>query len=176
MSIKEQLDQLKAAYARTGLDCGDGLRAPASEEAIEQLGVRLGVKVPEELCAVLRIHGGQDYISPGITGFFGEHRLHSPQEIVEQHQMYQTHCLLDPLPEFPPKAGNWGYWVPSLIPFGSWDAYDLCIDSHRLDVWEFCPNIGLTMHLPSIASLLESLIEAVNAGKEPKLPSRHDIQ
>lgn len=174
MSITELLTELKAAYGKAGLDCGDGLHPPASEQSIERLETRLAMPIPEELRDVLRVHGGQDYISPGITGLFGSHKLLSPDEIVEDHKMYQTHCCWDPLPDFPPKAGDSGYWVPALIPFASWDAYHLCIHSLRGDVWEFSPNLGLWEHRPNIRSVLRELLDAVQAGREPSLHSTDD--
>ena len=112
MSIEELLTQLKAAYRKAGLDCADGLHPPAGEQAIECVATQLAMPVPEELRAILRVHGGQDYISLGITGLFGSHKLHSAEEIVQKHQMYQTHCLWDPLPEFPPRGGVRGTVVP----------------------------------------------------------------
>jgi len=170
MSIKQLLTELKAAYHKAGLNCGDGLHPPASEQAIEGIATKLAMPIPEELRDVLRVHGGQDYISPGITGLFGSHKLLSPAEIVEDYQMFLTHCLWDPLPEFPPKDSDSGYWIPSLIPFASWDAYDLCVHSLRGDVWEFCPNVGLTEIGSNIRAVLRELIDAVKAGREPSLP------
>jgi hypothetical protein len=171
MTIAELFKDLKMAYAKASFDCGEGLRPPATDEAIDQIELQLGMSVPNELRSVLRIHGGQKPIGGvGVnTGFFGKHLLLSPQEIVENHRMYSTHCLLDPLPEFPPKPGDWGYWIPELIPFASWDSYDLCIHSNRGDVWEFCPNFGLTAHRPSIVAVLRELKDVVNAGMEPAL-------
>lgn len=170
--LNEQLAELKAAYTRRRLDCADNLLPPAGEDEIQRLGVILNMSIPAELCSLLRIHGGQIYAPPGTSGIFGRHRLHAPGEIVEQYQMYQFNCNLWPPPEFPPNASEWGYWVPSLIPFASWDEFDLCIDSNRCDVWEFCPSIGLTSHLPSISSVLSTLLSAVNTMQELTLPTR----
>jgi hypothetical protein len=170
MSLKELLTELATAYAANpSLDCGDGLLPPASEEAIQQAEVQLGLRVPDELRDVLRIYGGQKCIGAGITGLFGHHRLHTPLEITEKHQMFLDNCLLDPLPEFPPESGGRGYWIPALIPFASWDAYDLCIHTDRGDIWEFEPYGGLIRHRPNIAAILRELIDAVKAGKEPEL-------
>jgi hypothetical protein len=58
---------------------------------------------------------------------------------------------------------------PRLIPFASWDAYDLCIDAESGEVWEFIPNNGLIRHRPSIAAVLREVIEAVRTGREPQL-------
>ncbi len=122
-----------------------------------------------ELRDVYRVHGGQEYTEPGITGLFGEHRLLTPAEIVEHYHIFNDNCLLDPPPEFPPGPDNWGYWVPQLIPFASWDAYDLCIHSESGEVWEFIPNTGLIRHRPSIAAVLKEVIAAVRAGQGPEL-------
>jgi hypothetical protein len=129
----------------------------------------LAMPVPSELQELYRVHGGQHYISPGITGLFGRHRLHSPAEVVDRHRMYGDNCLLDPLPPFPSPTDDWGYWVPRLIPFASWDAYDLCIDSASGEVWEFIPNTGLIRHRPSIAAVLEEVLAVVRSGGEPQL-------
>ena len=83
--------------------------------------------------------------------------------------MFRDNCMLDPPPNFPPVADDWGYWVPQLIPFASWDAYDLCIHAETGEVWEFIPNCGLIRHRPSIAAVLKKVIAAVRAGGEPQL-------
>ena len=70
------LGRLWRAYAAAGLDCGDGLRPPARDAAIRNLARRLGIPIPPSLRAVWRVHGGQRYISVGVTGLFGKHRLH----------------------------------------------------------------------------------------------------
>src|SRR6185369_13820823 len=108
-------------------------------------------------------HGGQQYVSPGVTGLFGEHRLHSPAELVATHRMFVDNCLLDTLAAFPPPQDEWGYWVPQLLPFASWDAYYLCIDAGSGEVWEFIPNTGLIRHRPSIAAVLREVIDEVRA-------------
>ncbi len=169
MTVASLLAQLKQAYAAAGLDCGDGLWPPANERGIRALSQELAMPLPPELQEVYRTHGGQDDIGPGVTGLFGEHRLLSPAEVLEHYRMFQENCLLDPLPAFPPAPGEWGYWVPQLIPFASWDAYDLCVHSTTGEVWEFIPNTGLIRHRPSIAAVLREVLEAVRSGGEPQL-------
>jgi cell wall assembly regulator SMI1 len=161
--------ELNQAYASAGLDCGDGLLPPIDESAIEALAQELSMPLPAELREVYRTYGGQETIDPGTTGLFGEHRLLTPDEVVEHYQMFCENCLLDPLPAFPPAPDDWGYWVPQLIPFASWDAYDLCIDSETGEVWEFIPNTGLIRHRPSIAAVLSEVLDAVRSGREPQL-------
>src|SRR6516165_7519491 len=148
MGITELIEEAKQVYAAAGLDCGDSLLPPADEAAVDTIGKALSLPVPTELRKVYRVHDGQEYISPGITGLFGQHRLHTLAEIVEHHRMFADNCLLDPLPAWPPPADEWGYWVPQLIPFASWDAYDLCIHADSGEVWEFIPNVGLIRHRP----------------------------
>ena len=167
--MKSLIAEAKRVYAEVGLDCGDGLLPPADGQSINTITATLSVPVPLELRAVFRVHGGQKYIPPGVTGLFGEHRLHTPAEVIEHHQMFAENCLLDPLPAFPPASGDWGYWVPELIPFASWDAYDLCIHAETGEVWEFIPNTGLIRHRPSIAAVLREVITAVRAGEQPQL-------
>jgi hypothetical protein len=169
MSLASLIAELKQVYAAAELDCADGLLPPADESAIDALSRELAMPVPADLRELYRIHGGQEYISPGVTGLFGEHRLLTPAEAAEHHQMYLDHCLLDPLPAFPPPSDQWGYWVPQLIPFASWDAYDLCIHSVTGEVWEFIPNAGLIRHRPGIAAVLREVLSAVRAGREPEL-------
>jgi hypothetical protein len=169
MSIPTLIDEAKRVYAAAGLDCGDALLPPADEVAVDAIGEALALLVPPELREVYRVHGGQEYFEPGTRGLFGEHRLHTPAEAVEHHRMFAENCLLDPLPGFPPPADESGYWVPQLIPFASWDAYDLCIDAELGEVWEFIPNSGLIRHRPNIAAVLREVIQAVRAGREPQL-------
>jgi hypothetical protein len=169
MSITSLIAELKRAYASAGLDCADGLLPPAEQSARAVLAQELSMPVPRDLLEVYQVHGGQEYVSPGVTGLFGMHRLLAPAEVADHHQMYLDNCLLDPLPTFPPATDDWGYWVPHLIPFASWDAYDLCIHSESEEVWEFIPNIGLTRHRPNIAAVLEEILAAVRSGGEPQL-------
>jgi cell wall assembly regulator SMI1 len=173
VEISKLINELEAAYTTAGLDCGYGLQAPASEDTIRQLEEKLAVPLPEELKALLRVHGGQEYIGAGTTGLFGRHRLLSPSEIVEWYEMtldnYQLYCS-DPPDKFPPEEGRGGWWNPRLIPFASWDAYGLCIHSDRGDVWNFEPYSGLIGYLPSIAASVRFLIDEVKAGREAIFP------
>jgi hypothetical protein len=169
MSVAALIEEAKRVYAAAGLDCGHALLPPADAASVDAIGAGLSLPVPPELREVYQVHGGQEYVSPGITGLFGEHRLHTPAEVVEHHRMFAESCLLDPLPAFPPPAEEWGYWVPQLIPFASWDAYDLCIHADTGEVWEFIPNCGLIRQRPSIAAVLREVIAAVRAGREPQL-------
>lgn len=169
MVVTSLIAEAKQVYAAAGLDCGHALLPPAADAAVDALATELSLPVPPELQEVYRVHSGQEYVSPGLTGLFGEHRLLTPAEVVEHHRMYAENCLLDPMPSFPPPAEAWGYWVPQLLPFASWDAYDLCIHAESGEVWEFIPNCGLVRHRPSIAAVLREVIAAVRAGREPRL-------
>lgn len=169
MDIADLIAEAKRVYAAARLDCGDGLLPPSGKAAVDAIEHALSVTVPPELCELYRLHGGQRYRSPGVSGLFGEHRLLSPDEAIDHHRIYSQTCLLDPRPAFPPAEGEAGYWVPELIPFASWDAYDLCIHARRTDVWEFLPSSGLIRHFPNIATVLQTAISAVAAGQEPTL-------
>lgn len=169
MGVAALIEEAKRVYAAAGLDCGNALLPPADQDSIDAIGEALSLPMPSELCKVYRVHGGQEYVSPGVTGLFGQHRLHTPAEVIDHYQMFAENCLLDPLPAFPPPADEWGYWVPQLIPFASWDAYDLCIHAAIGDVWEFIPNCGLIRHRPRIAAVLREVIAVVRAGREPQL-------
>jgi len=166
--VESLIAEAKEVYAAAGLDCGHGLLPPADDAAVDGIVTALSLPVPAELREVYRIHGGQAYVPPGVSGLFGEHRLLTPAEVVENHRMYTENCLRDPLPAFPPADGEWGYWVSELIPFASWDAYDLCVHAATGEVWEFIPNAGLIRHRPSIAAVLREVIAAVRRGGEPQ--------
>jgi len=161
--------EAKAVYFAAGLDCAEGLLQPAPQPVVDEIEARLTFPVPAELRAVFQVHGGQTMIGAGVTGLFGEHRLHKPSEVVENHEMFNEFYLLGRAPQFPPLPHEWGSWVPELLPFASWDAYDLCIHCHTGEVWEFIPNAGLIRHRPSIAALFEEVITSVQAGGEPRL-------
>ena len=169
MTIRRLIEEAKREYTAAGLTCGDGLLAPAAKPEVDAIAEALSLPVPRELRQVYAVHGGQQYVSPGVTGLFGEHRLHSPAEVVAKHRMFTDNCLPDPLPVFPPRADDWGYWVPELIPFASWDAFDLCIHSGSGEVWEFIPNTGLIRQRPTIAAVLREVVDEVRAGREAKL-------
>jgi hypothetical protein len=59
--------------------------------------------------------------------------------------------------------------VPELIPFATFNDCDLCIHATSGEVWEFRPGGGLLLHRPSIAAVLQEVIAAVRAGREPRL-------
>lgn len=170
MTVASLIAEAKEVYASAGLDCGDALLPPAEESAIDWLAGQLSMHVPPELREVYRIHGGQEYVPPGVTGLFGEHRLHTPAEVLDHHRLLCENCLIhNPFPTFPPPENEWGYWVPQLIPFASWDAFDLCIHSETGEVWEFIANTGLIRHRPSVEAVLREVLTAVRAGGEPQL-------
>lgn len=174
MSLAALVADAKHFYA-AGLDCGDGLLPPADKVDLDTLQHGLALPLPAELRELYQIHGGQEYRSPGTTGLFGQHRLLTPDEAANHHRMYLAHCLLDPPPAFPPPAGDWGYWVPQLIPFASWDAYDLCVHAETGEVWEFIPDTGLIRHRPSIRAVLNEVIDAVRAGRPAELGAMRGV-
>lgn len=169
MALAKLIEEAKQVYHVADLDCGDALLPPLERGEVDSLAKALALPVPSELCEVYAVHGGQNYFPPGTAGLFGQHRLHTPAEVVEHFRMFNDNCLLDPLPPFPPPADEWGYWVPHLIPFASWDAYDLCLHAFTGDVWEFIPNTGLIRHRPTIAAVVQEVIEAVRSGGAPQL-------
>ena len=169
MAIRGLIEEAKTVYAAAGLSCGTGLLAPAADTDVDAIAEALSLPVPVELREVYRVHGGQQYVSPGTTGLFGEHRLHSPDELVAKHAMFMEYCLLDSIAAFPPQEDDWGYWVPELLPFASWDAYYLCIHAESGEVWEFIPNTGLIRQRPGIAAVLQEVIAEVRAGREARL-------
>jgi len=59
--------------------------------------------------------------------------------------------------------------VPELIPFATFNDYDLCAHAESGEVWEFRPGSGLLLHRPSVAAVLREVIAAVQAGREPQL-------
>lgn len=168
MGLAEIIEEAKTVYAAAGLNCGDGLLAPAEEHAIDAIAAKLALPVPEELRNLYRTHGGQDYISPGITGLFGSHRLLTPSQLVEQQLMISGNCD-DYYPEanLPRPEYEWPYWDYRLLPFASWDAYDLCIHADSGNVWEFEPYSGLMRRWPNIEAVLSEAVAAVRAGKHP---------
>ncbi len=172
MDLSSLIEEAKQVYESAGLASGQGLLPPAEPAALADMAQALAMPIPAELRALYQVHGGQEYVAPGTTGLFGEHRQHTPAEVVEHYQMFAEHCLLDPLPPFPPPEDEWGYWVPALIPFASWDANELCIHAQSGEVWEFIPDLGLTRHLPSIAAALQELITAIREGQEAELGGR----
>ncbi|HEX7449348.1 MAG TPA: SMI1/KNR4 family protein [Pirellulales bacterium] len=168
MNLKSLIAEAIEVYEVAGTDCAQKLLPPASDAEIDSIASAVGMAVPVELRELLRIHGGQEYFGVGIDGLFGQHRLFSPAEIIGRHTMYTT-VLLDigPPVAFPPAAGQWGYWVPQLLPFAGWDAYDLCIDAKCGEVWEFNPGTGLIGPWPSISAVLREVVDAVRAGEQP---------
>jgi hypothetical protein len=153
--------ELKQAYQDAGLDCANGLLPPAPKTDLDRLAHELSLALPAELLALYAVHGGQKDVTPGVKGLFGRHELHTPAQVVANHKINCDNFL----------GYEGAVWRPMLIPFASWDAYDLCVDSRSGEVWEFVvPGGGsLRCHRPSIAAVLRELLDAVRAGQEPKL-------
>lgn len=166
MGIVSLVEEAKRVYAEAGLDCGEGLLPPATDSAIAAVGERLGLPVPSQLRELWRTHGGQLAVGASLTGLFGWHRLISPSESVEFHQLYCETCVIDRA-TFPPAIGAWGSWVPELIPFATFNDLDLCAHAESGEVWEFRPSGGLGLHRPSIVAALQEVIALVRAGREP---------
>ena len=59
--------------------------------------------------------------------------------------------------------------MPALIPFASWDAYDLCVHADNGEVWDFIPNTGLIRHRLSITAVLREVIAVARTGGPPQL-------
>jgi hypothetical protein len=167
VEVAALIEEAKRVYAAAGLDCGDGLLPPAADAAVDALGQALGLPVPAELRALWRAHGGQQEVGAGVSGLFGWHRLLSPREALEIHRIYCDTCPSDA--PFPPGPGQRGSWVPELIPFATFNDYDLCAHAASGEVWEFRPAGRLLLHRPSITAVLRGLIAAVRAGREPRL-------
>jgi hypothetical protein len=161
--------RLLRAYGAAGLKCGKGLRPPATEEEMDRVARRLGVRLPPSLRAVWRVHGGQRYVSPGITGLFGKHRLHSPSELAGSYLMFRRYGP-DPTEPFPSRSGKVVYFHPRLIPIASWDVYNLCLDSATGEVWEFSPNYGLGggTSRPSLRALVAELLALMRDARPPE--------
>jgi hypothetical protein len=152
--------ELKQAYHDAGLDCGDGLLPPAPKTELDRLAHELSLTLPAELVALYAVHGGQKSRAP-VAGLFGSHELNTPAEVVSHHKGNCDNFL----------GYEGAVWRPRLIPFASWDVYDLCVDSRSGKVCEFTYTGGgsLRCHRPSIAAVLREMLEAVRAGEEPRL-------
>jgi len=186
MAIADVIEEAKAAYRAAGLDCADALLPPADDTAIDAITKKVLLPVPPELRAVYRVHGGQEYVSPGNSGLFGEHRLFTPVELVEWYTMtcetsevpeelvewYTGSRAISEVPEGMPEnpAGDGPpYWDRQLLPFALWNDVLLCIHAQRGDVWMFRPYDGLTYHWPSIEAVLGEAIAGVQAQTAEKL-------
>jgi hypothetical protein len=136
---------------------------------VDRVARRLGVALPPSLRALWRLHGGQRYVSPGVTGLFGQHRLHSPSELAENYLMFREYGP-DPPARFPPSVGRVAYFHPRLLPFASWDVHNLCLDSETGAVWDFSPNYGVMggTSRPSLRALVEELLALLEAGRPPE--------
>ncbi len=157
------IEEAVRVYAEAGLDCGDFLLPPATEEEIRQVEFATKQPIHPDLLALWCVHGGQEYFASGNRGLFGRHRLLTPKEAIELYEMIWD-CELDvPEPLEPPR---WNGRPPlELVPFGSWDAYALCIHAYSGEVWEYIPNNGLIRDRPNIRTVLEELIGVARSGE-----------
>ncbi len=171
MALAPLLEELKHAYKVRGLDCGAQLLRPASPEALAEAERRLGVPLPAELREVYAAHGGQRYFSAGTTGLFGRHRLHTPIQLGKEHRMLCDNCIPDHPDSFPGRGRKDGYFQRRLLPFASWDAYDLCIDARSWEVWEFEPWSGVRhkSRRPHLAAVIRELLAQMRVGNAPRL-------
>lgn len=172
-TIAENLELLVLQYPARGLNNGDGMLPPSERGELAETERQLGFALPESLRTMYSLFGGQEYISPGVTGLFGNHRLFSPPEIVKEYQMYleTRQCVDDEFSSFDSlQRENSGWWHPALIPFASWDDYSLvmCRDTQR--IWEFEPYQGLSVRcFENLGQLLEAALDAATSMEEPSL-------
>lgn len=165
MELVSLIEEAKQVYATAGLDCGHGLLPPADEEAIDRLGAELQLPIPPSLRLLWRTHCGQSYFGAGVDGLFGHHRLLTPDESLESYRLVEDGEEPGPQPRGTlPRLLNRP--VPELIPFGSWDAYVLCVHAADGEVWEYLPSPGLLRHRVSIEAFLGEVIAEVRAGRE----------
>ena len=172
-TIATVLHELVGQYQARGLNNGGGLLPPADTSSISKTEQMLGFSLPESLRMVYGVFGGQEYIAPGITGVFGSHRLHSPSEAAATYDMFQK-AEKFPGNDFPPEDSlpgpDWSRWHPALIPFASWDAYNLVICRHTNRIYEFEPYSGLSERkFETMQSLLAAVLEAARTSAEPSL-------
>jgi hypothetical protein len=166
--VEALIRELMQAYTQAGLDCGTGLLPPAPEADIDRAAEDLGQPVHDDLRAVWRVHGGQEYFGAGVSGLFGRHRLLTPAEAVEEYRVIWD-CELE-APSLLAAPVLYNRPVLELVPFASWDAYDLCVHAVSGEVWEFLPSPGLLRHRPGIKAVLCEVLAAVRSGAtEPEL-------
>jgi len=172
-TIGNKLRLLVETYRARGLPHGDGMLPPADPLAIDLAEKSLGCQFPPSLRLAYATFGGQDYLSPGVTGIFGRHRLLSPTEAAKDHQMYEETVWPSGIEPPPPgclPGENWNYWHPALIPFASWDAYNLVMCHHTHRIWEYEPYSGLSTRLfPNLDALLGAALLIAEQSDEPAL-------
>src|SRR5262249_20389231 len=76
----------------------------------------------------------------------------------------------EPPARFPPRDGRVVYFHPRLLPFASWDQYNLCLDSMTGAVWKYGPSDGLHggTSRPSLRALVHELLALLEAGRPPE--------
>lgn len=168
MSIAEAIHEAKSVFAAAKLDCGDALLPPANDSSIDKIATDLSLSVPKELRNLYRIHGGQEYVSPGNSGLFGLYRLLTPAEIISEYLMITETSGDDPIMFEWKSEDEPPYWDKELLPFALWDATSLCIHSRLGDVWQFRPYGGLTTHWPNLESVLREVIDGVHVAAAEK--------
>jgi hypothetical protein len=156
------LQMLVAAYGDAGLSCGQELLPPADRADAIQVFTSLDLPLADDLVAIWGVFGGQGYIdaSAGTTGLFGQHRLLSPSEAVDEYRFLLTEVYpsIGEEQPYPPERGVECEWVPGLLPFAQWDAYRLCVDCATGVVWNYYPYEGLSTRAESIQTLLQTLL------------------
>jgi hypothetical protein len=76
----------------------------------------------------------------------------------------------DPSGKFPPAYGKTSYFHQRLLPFASWDANNLCLDTASGTVWGFNPKDGTTggTGRASLRALVGELLALLAAGRPPE--------
>ncbi|WP_395750016.1 SMI1/KNR4 family protein [Prosthecobacter sp.] len=170
--LAAKFEALITTYQARGLNNGDGMLPPVGREVIEEAERLLGFSLPEPIRPIYELYGGQEYISPGITGVLGSHRLLSPLEIASSWQMYEDAQRFPgaeiPPPDSVPGENEWTWWHPALVPFANWDAYHLVICRRTHRIWEYEPYIGISrLSFRDIDALLDAAQESASTMEEP---------
>ena len=127
--MKELWDQFERWLRDNWPDGLSDLNPPATDEEIEELERELGVRLPEDFIACLKVHNGQKNLAGGL---FGNSEFLSTREIFTQWKIWKS--LLDSndfqgfFSEPAPGIRN-EWWNPRWIPFTHNGGGDhLCLD------------------------------------------------
>lgn len=132
--MKQAWKKLETILYNTASDLLADLAPPASHEEISNLERALGVSLPADFVACLKIHNGQQGVSHGL---FEDYEFLSTSRILQEWSIWKE--LLDSgdfngMKSFPQVGIRSDWWNPAWIPFTYNGAGDhLCLDLSPTD-------------------------------------------
>ncbi|MER7998368.1 SMI1/KNR4 family protein [Streptomyces sp. NPDC095613] len=157
--VVEAWGRVEAWLARHAPGSFASLRAAASEDEIAALEEAIGVRVPDGVKALWRMHAGADNTASAVfmLGNWALMGLDAVGAVYRERMLFQQEN----------EAEGYMTWKASWIPVCSYTvadtSYGLCVDGESGTVWEWEETAVVTPRFDSLTDCLEEMADALEA-------------